>query len=88
MDPILADALVPIFALVAVGTFSLAGLKMYLTHRARAPLAPAAEMERLARELTEVRAQLEAVRDDVGELYERVEFAERMLTKGRDAQQA
>lgn len=86
MDPILADTLAPILALVAIGTFGLIGLKMYLTHRARALHGPASpDTERLARELIDVRALIEAVRDDVGELYERVEFAERVLTKGREA---
>lgn len=87
MDPILADTLAPIFALVAIGTFSLIGLRMYLTHRAKGQIGPGSgEMERMARDLSEVRAQIEAVRDDVGELYERVEFAERLLTKGREGQ--
>lgn len=85
MDPILADTFAPLFALVTVGTFVLIGLRMYLSHRGKALHAPGSlETERLTRELSEVRAQLEAVRDDVGELYERVEFAERVLTKGRE----
>ena len=41
------------------------------------------DADRLAEQIEALRHELLAVRDDVGELYERIEFAERLLTRGR-----
>jgi hypothetical protein len=83
MDSHIADLLIVIFA---VSIPSAAGIFAYWL-RLRA--------QRLGRELPsevgELRAELEAVRADLGsqiaELHERVDFTERLLAQSRDHQQ-
>jgi predicted nuclease with TOPRIM domain len=41
------------------------------------------ERERLVEAVTSLRDEVRMLREEFGELYERVEFAERLLTRGR-----
>jgi hypothetical protein len=81
MDPIFA----PVIGLVSVGILVLVGMKMRYDYRAKQLTAGAGKdaLDRLESQLDAVREQVLALRDEVGELYERVEFAERMLARGK-----
>lgn len=73
-----------VIGLIAVGTIVLIGMKMRYTYGAR-QLDQGADREALERiegQLEAMREQVLALRDEVSELYERVEFAERLLTRG------
>jgi hypothetical protein len=67
------------------GTFFLIGLKMYLSHRARRLGAGGGEqLHRLAETVDELRHDLADSRLELTDVQERLDFAERLLTKARD----
>ena len=81
MDP---DAVAALFAVLTIGTMALVGLKMILNYRAaRLSTGHDPRVERLTETVEHLRDQVEAQRGEIGELHERVDFAERMLAKGR-----
>lgn len=86
MDPIIAETIGPVIALISVGTFVLVGLKMRYDFRAKHLQSGGGSevTQRLEAQMEALREQVLALRDDVGELYERVEFAERLLARGKD----
>ncbi len=66
-----------------VGTFSLVGLKILISARKTRPGEfGKEEVQRLAETVEGLQDQMYQVRDAVAELHERVDFAERLLTKG------
>jgi hypothetical protein len=85
MDPLIAEAIAPLLALLGVGTFSLIGLRMYLGHRTRRLELSAGQLSaHLEETIEELRHEVQGLRGDVGELQERVDFAERLLTRGQE----
>ena len=88
MPPEIVDVIAPLIALLGLGTFSLVGLRMFLGYKARrlelsSGRGDAGRVEELVEEL---RNEVQALRGDLGELHERMDFAERMLTRGQEAQ--
>jgi hypothetical protein len=85
MEQQIAEAIGPLIALLGIGTFSLIGLRMFLGYRGRrlelTSRAPAGPADALVEEL---RQEVQQLRSDVGDLHERVDFAERMLARGKD----
>ena len=84
MPPVVIDAIAPLIALGGLGIFSLVGLRMLLSYKARrleigATGAPPSRVEDLVEDL---RAEVQLLRGEVGELHERVDFAERLLARG------
>lgn len=68
------------------GSGTMAWLLMWLHGRLkRLETGGGQDTERLALQIDAVREQLGATRDEVMELYERLEFAERLLVRGKDA---
>ena len=66
-----------------VGTFSLVGLKILVSARkTRHGEVGKEEVQRLTESVEGLQDQMYRVRDAVGELHERMDFAERLLTKG------
>ena len=66
-----------------VGTFTVVGLKILVSaRRTRHGEVGTEEVRRLAETVEGVQDQMYQVRDAVAELHERVDFAERLLTKG------
>ncbi len=77
------ELLAPVFAITAVGTMILIGLKMRYTHKANLMQAGAPQrVERLTDAVQQLHEDFRVLRDEVTELHERVDFAERMLTSG------
>jgi hypothetical protein len=79
-------ALVALLALLSASGVGLLGLRMLLNYRIRRLQAQsgAAMAPELEEGLAELKEQMYVLRGDLTELQERVEFAERVLARGRD----
>lgn len=78
--------LAPLLALVGMGTFALLGMRMWLRHKIeRSRLSGADDVDRLVEAIDGLHEQTRLMREDLTELQERVEFAERLLTRGNAA---
>lgn len=85
MHPQIAEAIAPLIALLGVGTFTLVGLRMYLGYRTkRLELSAGHPSTHLEDAIEELRNEVQGLRGDLGELQERVDFAERLLTRGQE----
>ena len=71
--------------MVGIGTFTLVGLKMYWGFKTkRLELEKGAgSSERLVELMGDLRDEMHALRGEVSDLQERVDFAERLLTRGQ-----
>jgi uncharacterized coiled-coil protein SlyX len=67
------------------GSGSMVGLGMWLYYRVKRLEGENREIVGLSGKVDEVREQLDQVQAHLGELYERVDFTERMLAQGREA---
>jgi len=86
MPPYVIDALAPLLALTGLGVFSLVGLRMFLTYKARRLELGAgrADPGRVEELIDDLRSEVQLLRGEVGELHERVDFAERLLARGSE----
>jgi len=81
------DVTAALIAFLGFGTFSLIGLRMFLSYRARRLELSSGRGDSRVDELVEdLRTEVQALRGDLGELHERMDFAERLLTRGQEAQ--
>jgi predicted nuclease with TOPRIM domain len=85
MPPELAESIGPVLAILGVGSMILVGMKLRYSHLRESRLGGGVkeERERLVEAVTSLRDEVRMLREEFGELYERVEFAERLLTRGR-----
>ena len=84
----IAELVVPLIAVILLGGMGLAGFKSWLTYRARKMGSiDSADVEQLAEAVDNLRQQAELMREDFSELNERVEFTERMLSRGSEESQ-
>ena len=85
MDPAVLEILGPVFALTGIGTMILIGMKMRYTHLRHSKLEKGAgqEVEQLTEAVDSLRDEVRELREGMVDLYERVEFTERMLTQGQ-----
>ncbi len=85
MDPAIAESIGPVLAILGVGSMILIGVKLRFSHKEKMRLGEggSAEAQRLEEEVATLRDEVHGMREGFAELYERVEFAERLLTKGR-----
>lgn len=86
MDPRIAEAIAPLIALISIGSFVLIG--MHLRYKAKAfQKSPrdSEEMVEMRRVLSDLVEHTQQLGDEVAELQERIDFHERLLTRGRDA---
>lgn len=73
----------PLMALLGVGTFTLLGMRMWLKHKIeRQRLAGSEDVDRMVDAIDRLHDQIQTMRDEMGELQERVDFAERLLARG------
>ena len=88
MPPHLIEALAPLLGIMTVGTMILIGMKMRLNARLHASAQQGREdrgpeeMERLADAVDGLHEQVRLMRDEFTDLHERVDFAERLLSRG------
>lgn len=79
----IAELVVPLIGIILVGGMGLAGFKSWLAYRAhKTGSIDSADVEHLIEAVDNLRQQAELMREDFSELYERVEFTERMLSRG------
>ena len=88
MPPHLVEAIAPLIAIMSVGTMVLIGMKIRLTARLHSSSnenraeKDREEVERLGEVVDNLHDQLRLMRDEFSELHERVDFAERLLSRG------
>ena len=84
MPPDVVDAIAPLIALLGVGTMILIGLKLRYNHlrQTRLERGGREEIAQLAEDVTALREDVQVLRQDVNEMYERLEFTERVLAQG------
>ncbi len=89
MDPAMFEGLMAVSAMLGIGTFVLIGMKMRFDHKAKMLQQPkgAEEVERLADAMDSMYEQTRALREDIGELQERLDFHERLLTRPKDGEE-
>ncbi len=86
MTPDFIEGLIAVVGLVSIGGVFLVGMKMRYSHKEKMRVGEggsAEDTQRLEEEVATLRDEVHGMRDGFAELYERVEFAERLLTKGR-----
>ncbi len=83
MSPDVLEFVAPLVAVISLGGFSLIGLKMVFNYRIQKQtrLDPS-EVRQVLDGFDELHDQMTALRDEMGDLQERVDFAERLLTQG------
>ena len=86
MDPSIIEPIMAVFAMLSIGSLVLVGMKMRYQHKATMLQQPknSVELERLADAMDSMYEQTRALREEIGELQERLDFHERLLTKGKD----
>ncbi len=88
MPPDLMEFIAPLIGITSVGTMILIGMKMRLNARLHASSnqnrdeKDSEEVERLGEAVDNLHDQLRLMRDEFSELHERVDFAERLLSRG------
>ena len=85
MDP---DAIAPLIGFLGFGTFCLVALRMWLTYRSkRLEIGTGKGTQRLEELVGELRDELRdetrILRGEILDLQERMDFAERLLTRGQ-----
>ena len=85
MDPQLAEIVGPVLALLGFGGMILIGMKMRYTHlrQTRSGQIGQDEMDRLSEDVAGLRDDIRMLREEFVDLYERVEFTERVLAQGK-----
>lgn len=85
MPPDLVDAIGPVLAILGIGTMILIGMKLRYSHlrQTRLDQGGREEATRLAEDVAALRDEMQMLRQDVSEVYERIEFTERMLARGQ-----
>jgi hypothetical protein len=85
MPPDLVDNIVPLIAMLGVGSMILIGIKLRYNHLRQMRLDQGGRQEtaHLAEDVAALRDEVQLLRQDYSEMYERVEFAERLLARGQ-----
>ncbi len=86
MDPNIIEPIMAVFGMMSIGSLVLVGMKMRYNHKAQMMAQPkkSEELERLADAMDAIYEQSRGLRDEIGELQERLDFHERLLTKGKE----
>jgi hypothetical protein len=85
----IVELIAPVIALFGVGSFVLIAMKMRYNHLRDTKHAPSREdLDRLAQAVELLHDDMRVMRDDIVELGERVDFAERVLAHGRSEDEA
>ena len=79
------EALMMLTTFLGGGTFLLIGLKMFLNYRARRITsgAESEEVRQLRETVEDLRRDVADTRAALADVHERIDFAERLLTRGR-----
>ena len=89
MPPEVIDAIAPLIAVITVGTMILVGMKMRLSAKVKLQQGSRdEELDRLTDAVEGLAEEMRMLRDEYGELHDRVDFAERLLARGRSPDEA
>lgn len=78
------ETIAALLGTAVLGGFTLAGLRMWLRYReARLGIERGAAGDGVSEAVEDLRDQVAALRGEVSDLHERIDFAERLLTRGR-----
>ena len=81
MDPGVIGVFIPILGIV--GVFGLMGLKTWSNHQLKMRETSGGDNERLTEAVQHLSEEVASMREGLAELYERVDFTERMLAETR-----
>ena len=81
MDPGVVGVFIPILGIL--GGFGRMGLKIWTNHKLKMRQTPDGDNERLTELEQQLSDEVGSMREALAELYERVEFTERMLSEVR-----
>ncbi len=79
MDPGVVGVFIPILGIL--GFCGIMGLKIWSNHKLKMRETPGGDNERLTEAVQQLHDEVGSMREDVAELYERVDFTERMLSE-------
>ena len=84
MPPEVIEAIGPFLAIISIGTMILVGMKMRLSAKVQLQQGSKGEdVERLADAVDGLHEEVRILREEYGELHERMDFAERILSTGK-----
>ncbi|UCD25741.1 MAG: hypothetical protein JSW51_07465 [Gemmatimonadota bacterium] len=84
MSPEILEAIGPLFGITAVGILVLIGMRMRYKYKIDSMQRPSSEQaNRLTEAVDGLYEQAQALREEVNELQERLDFHERLLTKAK-----
>ncbi len=84
MPPEIIEAIGPVLAIISIGTMILVGMKMRLSAKVQLQQGSKGEdVERLADAVDGLHEEVRILREEYGELHERMDFAERILSTGK-----
>ena len=86
MPPEIIEGIMPVIAMLGMGTFVLIGMKLRFDHKAKMldQTKGVEDLERLTEAMDSIFEQTRALREDIGELQERLDFHERLLTRPKE----
>ena len=89
MPPDLMEGIMAITAMLGIGTFVLIGMKMRFDYKSKMLDQPKSteDIERLADAMDSIYEQTRTLREDIGELQERLDFHERLLTRPKEGEE-
>ncbi len=84
MPPEIIEFIAPLTIITTIGTMCLIGMKMRLSAKTNLQQASKGEeLDRLTDAVEGLTEEMRMLRDDYGELHDRVDFAERLLARGK-----
>lgn len=85
MPPEIAYVVGPVLAIFGVGTMVLIGMKLRYSHLRQTRLGQSGreDIEHLTDDVAALRDELQLLRQDVSDVFERIEFTERLLARGQ-----
>lgn len=89
MTPDVLEILGPVVALFGIGSFVLIAMKLRYNHLRETKHPPGREeLDRLTQAVELLHDEMRVMRDEIMDLGERVDFAERVLARGRSGDEA
>ena len=89
MPPEIVEPIAALIAIMGLGTMFLIGMKMRLSAKAKLQQgSKGEEVDRLTDAVEGLAEEVRMLRDEYGELHERVDFAERILARGKSPDEA
>ncbi len=88
MTPDVLELLVGMVAVIGLFSTVMVGMKMRFSHNLRMREMPTGENERLTEAVEQLQDEVRLMREEFTELHERVDFAERLLARGKSPDEA